>query len=84
MAAIEQRLALFFTANAGQAMATMGRLSGSILSVGTSARQSGQQTGWMGQQMGRVNSQMRTLGTTMKWAFSGAAVYGTMGRDTGW
>jgi hypothetical protein len=78
MAAIEQRLALFFTANAGQAMATMGRLSGSILSVGTSARQSGQQTGWMGQQMGRVNSQMRTLGTTMKWAFSGAAVYGTM------
>jgi TP901 family phage tail tape measure protein len=71
MSQISQRLALFFTANAGQAQATLGRLGGSFLTMGQNASRAGQQTSV-------VNSQMRALGTTFKYMVAGATIYGAM------
>jgi len=71
MAQVTQRLALFLTANASQAQATLGRIPGSFLNIGRSARTAAQDTTL-------VNQQMRALGTTLKYMVAGGMVYGTM------
>jgi hypothetical protein len=71
MSTISQRLALFFTANAGQAQASIGQLGNSFLRMGNAAGRSAQGTSL-------VNQQMRALGTTFRYMLAGGAIYGAL------
>lgn len=71
MSTMSSRLALFLTANTAQATAALGRIPGSFMNIGRSAYQSSRQTS-------QWNQQMRALGTTIRYAFAGAALYGSM------
>lgn len=71
MAAVIQRMALFWTSNSGQARGDVGKVEGSFLNLGRSMGQSSRQAGVM-------NQQMRALGTTLKYMVAGSVVFGTM------
>jgi hypothetical protein len=68
MSSIHNRIVTTFSASAGNAIAVMNQIAGGAMNMGRQWEHSGRQ-------IGVVESQMRALGTTIRYAFAGAAVF---------
>lgn len=68
MSSIHNRIVTTFSANAGNALAVMGQLEGSILGVGRAGARSGSQAGL-------AEQQWRAFGTTLRYALAGTAIF---------
>jgi hypothetical protein len=69
MSSIVNRIATTFTASAGNVRAVMGEVSGSMNGINRSIQQTSRNSGYL-------SNQLRAVGTTLRYALAGTAVFG--------
>jgi len=69
MSSIVNRIATVFTASGGNVRAVMGQVQGGMMGIHQAATQTQRSTG-------ALNNQLRALGTTIRYAIAGTAVFG--------
>jgi hypothetical protein len=72
MSTLTNRISTVFTASAGNVRAVMGEVAGGMQNIGRASMQTSRQTGYL-------SNQLRAMGTTLRYAIAGTAVFGATG-----